>query len=120
METDPSQMLCAFGTRLFWCCRHGTALTEHLPSALRCIQEAASGGSASEAAEVAQASLQLALLVDEALQVRSQQRKAECYNHESLLKQRRLLRRCCSWPCWWMRLLQVRSQCRQLAHHAGL
>lgn len=50
-------------------CRHGIEPAQHLPAALRCIQGATSGDGAAVAAEVAQASLQLALLVDEVLQV---------------------------------------------------
>jgi hypothetical protein len=50
-------------------CRHGTEPAQHLPAAFRCIQGATSGDGAAVAAEVAQASLQLALLVDEVLQV---------------------------------------------------
>lgn len=50
-------------------CRHGTEPAQHLPAALRCIQGATSGDGAAMAAEVAQASLQLALLVDDVLQV---------------------------------------------------
>jgi hypothetical protein len=64
--------------RLMFQCRHGTEPAQHLPAAFRCIQGATSGDGAAMAAEVAQASLQLALLADEVLQVCPRRTPSTC------------------------------------------